>query len=384
MGTLNGGLALLYLCTTLNVLTMKFFIFFSIGLLLVTTGRAQFFKNLTDNLKQTLQNRANGKSNQTTNKLLDKVDSATTVGGGHRATTGTGMSGVGGSAAGGLPSGLDTTGMGRVLGAFAKTAAENPNDTNRADLLAKSLGRIAGGDGVSAADSAKAIKSFMTASGGSGVLYQMLTTTTSTRGNTRDTNSTWLTNSGEGRSEMRIPMPGTVTPKFVNIGRVTEPTYSVMLDAGARTYSLNIIDTAFLHSGIEKYQVTRIGAESVAGYSCIHSRIVTTTGSGAFKSTSTMDLWTSTSVPGYAIYSKLVTFQSSTGGMLGALNKAGAGGYLVKLTAGDGKEYSMTMLLIKAQQGSFPASLFEIPAGYSNDGMSAVQKLMSGSAPAKH
>ena len=175
-------------------------------------------------------------------------------------------------------------------------------------------------------------------------------------------------------------MPGTVTPKFVNIGRVTEPTYSVMLDAGARTYSLNIIDTAFLHSGIEKYQVTRIGAESVAGYSCIHSRIVTTTGSGAFKSTSTMDLWTSTSVPGYATYSKLVTFQSSTGGMLGALNKAGAGGYLVKLTAGDGKEYSMTMLLIKAQQGSFPASLFEIPGGYSNNGMSTVQRLMSGSA----
>ena len=88
MGTAGSGLALLYLCTTLNVLTMKFFIFFSIGLLLVTTGRAQFFKNLTDNLKQTLQNRANGKSNQTTNKLLDKVDSATTVGGGHKGGNG--------------------------------------------------------------------------------------------------------------------------------------------------------------------------------------------------------------------------------------------------------------------------------------------------------
>jgi hypothetical protein len=363
-----------------NILTMKLFIFFSIGMLVATTGQAQFFKNLTDNLKQTLQNRANGKSNQTANKLLDKVDSATTVGGGHKGATGTGGIGAGGSAAGGLPSGLDTSGMGRVLGAFARTAAENPNDTNTADLLAKSLGRIAGGDGVSAADSAKAIRSFMTASGGSGVLYQMLTTTTSARGNTRDTSSTWLTDGGEGRSEMRIPIPGTVTPKFVNIGRVTEPTYSVMLDANAKTYSLNIIDTALLHSGLEKYQVTRIGAETVAGYPCIHSRIVTTTGSGAFKSTSTMDLWTSTSVPGYATYSKLMTFQSSTGGMQGALNKAGAGGYLVKLTAGDGKEYSMTMLLMKAQQGNFPASLFEIPSGYSNDGMSRVQKLLSGSA----
>jgi Domain of unknown function (DUF4412) len=349
---------------------MKRFIIITIGILAVTTARAQFLKSLSDNIKNTLQNRANGKANSTTNKVLDKVDSASRFSSGSKTGTGTGGS-------------VDTTGINRVLGAFAKTAAENPNDTNQADLLSKSLGRMVGGDGVSAADSAKAIKSFMTASGGSGVKYEMLTTTTSKRGNTRDTNSTWLTNSGEGRSEMRIPMPGVATPKFVNIGRITEPTYSVMLDADVKTYSLNIIDTALLNSGIEKYQVTRIGSETVDGYSCIHSRIVSTMGSGMFKSSSTMDLWTSTSVPGYSIYSKLVTFQSSTGGMLGALNKAGAGGFLVKLTAGD-KDYTMTMELIKAQQGSWPASLFEIPAGYSNDGMSTVQKLMMSSVPAKH
>jgi hypothetical protein len=376
---------------------MKRFIIITIGILAVTTGRAQFLKNLTDNIKQTVQNRANGKANTTTNKLLDKVDSAARIGGGSKTGTGTGgttaaggstqsLTGggtAGGAAGGGLAGQVDTTGINRVLGAFAKTAAENPNDTNQADLLSKSLGRMVGGDGVSAADSAKAIKSFMTASGGSGVKYEMLTTTTSKRGNTRDTNSTWLTNSGEGRSEMRIPMPGVVTPKFVNIGRATEPTYSVMLDVDTKTYNLNIIDTALLHSSIEKYQVTKIGTETVAGYSCIHSRIVSTVGSGMFKSSSTMDLWTSTSVPGYAIYSRLLTLQSSTGGMLGALNNAGAGGFLVKLTSGD-KDYTMTMELIKAQQGSFPASLFEIPAGYSNDGMSTVQKLMMSSAPAKH
>jgi hypothetical protein len=343
------------------------------------TVRGQsFLKSLADNVKQTLQSRANGKTNATTNKLLDKVDSSTKIGG---ATKG----GTGGTATGGMGTGgIDTSGMGRVLGAFAKTAAENPNDTSRADLLSKSLGRLVGGDGVSAADSAKAIKSYMTASGGSGVMYLTVTTTTSQRGATKDTSTTWLTTSGEGRSERRIPMPGVVTPKFINIGRVDEPTYSVMLDADHKTYSLNIIDTALLNSGIEKYQVTKIGAETAAGYSCIHSRIVTATGSGVFKTTSTMDLWTSTTVPGYAIYSKLVTFQSSTGGMLGALNKAGVGGFLVKMTAGDGKEFSMTMQLLKAQQGSFPSSLFEIPSGYSNDGMSTTQKLMSASAPAKH
>lgn len=264
------------------------------------SGQAQFLKSLTNNLKQTLQNRANGKSNQTTNAILDKVDSATRVGGtktGKTTATGApGTQGVAGKAAtgtqaisgtsatgatnaggqtGGLPNvfggSVDTSGFSRVLGAFARTAQENPNDTNQADLVMKSLGRLTGGNGVSSQDSAAAIKSFMTAGGGSGVLYETITTITSKQGNTRDTNSIWLTSSGEGRSEMRIPIPGAVTPKFVVIGRANQPTYSIMLDAANRTYSLNIIDTALINSGIDKYQVTRVGTETVAGYSCIHT-----------------------------------------------------------------------------------------------------------------
>ncbi|HEV2482838.1 MAG TPA: hypothetical protein VGS79_24400 [Puia sp.] len=39
---------------------------------------------------------------------------------------------------------------------------------SRAQILKKSLRRMTGGDGVSAADSAASIKSFMTADGGSG------------------------------------------------------------------------------------------------------------------------------------------------------------------------------------------------------------------------
>ena len=340
-------------------------------------ARAQFLKDLTNNLKQTLQNRANGKSNQTANHLLDKVDSSMKIGGTKGSKTGTATgTGVTGTATGtgttgnatGMGGGsVDTSGMGRILGAFAKTAAENPNDTNQADLVQKSLRRMIGGDGVSPQDSAKAIKSFMTAVGGSGVLYESTVLTTSKRGTTKDTTYIYLTNSGEGRSEMRIPIPGVQTPKLIIIGRAGEPTYSLILDAETRSYSLNVIDTSLINSGIEKYKVTRIGNETVNGYSCIHSRLVSTTGSGMFASSSTMDLWTSTSVPGYSIYSKLLTFQSSNGGLLGALNKAGVGGFLVKMTAGDGKDFSMTNQLIKAEQRNFPSSLFAIPAGYSNE-----------------
>jgi hypothetical protein len=373
---------------------------FGLAVVRPVTVEGQFLKSLANSVKQTLQSRANGKTDQTTNHLLDKVDSATRIGGGTKGgkgATGTGsggavtgnggtVSGNGGTLPGGGMTGggkMDTSGMGRVLGAFAKTAAENPNDTNQADLVMKSLGRIAGGDGVSAADSAKAIKSFMTASGGSGVVYQTITTTTSKRGSTRDTSYAYLTNNGEGRSEMSIPIPGVKTPKMVNIGRANEPTYSVTLDADAKTYGLNVIDTALINSDFEKYQVTRIGTESVGGYSCTHVRIVTSTGSGMFKSSSTMDMWMSTAVPGYAIYSKLLSLHGSQGGLLGALNKSGANGFLVKMTAGDGKEYTMTMQLNKAEMKSFPASMFVIPAGYKGDGESNIQRLMSGSKAAK-
>lgn len=363
----SAGDHLFYQCDHLNFSPMRPVILFPVLFLFLrpAQSQAQFLKNIVNNVKQTVQSRANGKANTTTNKILDQADSATRVG--------TGSGSAGGS--------IDTSGLGRVLGAFAKTAAENPNDTNQADLLMKSLGRIAGGDGVSAADSAAAIKSFMTASGGSGVFYESLVTTTSKQGSTRDTTYTWFTNAGEGRSEMRIPMPGMTTPKFINIGRVSEPRYSVTLSPDDKTYSLNVIDTALINSGIEKYQVTRVGSETVDGYPCIHSRIVSTVGSGMFKSKSTMEIWTSTAVPGYAIYSKLLSLASAQQpGMLGALNKAGAGGFLVKMTAGDGKEYSMTMELFHAEEKSLPASFFEIPSGYSNNGTSMMQRMFQGAA----
>ncbi|HTR30092.1 MAG TPA: DUF4412 domain-containing protein [Puia sp.] len=386
---------------------MKRITFFAIAFGLMAAGlpdtaRAQFLKSLTNNIKQTLQNRANGKANQTTNQLLDKVDSATkfhgtsTTGGPKTGTTGVtagpGMTGNSAAAGGGIPvlggaagGAADTSGFARVLGAFARTAQDNPNDTNQADLVMKSLGRMAGGDEVSAQDSAAAIKSFMTASGGSGYYYETAITVTSKRGNTRDTALMWLTNSGEGRSEMRIPMPGVQMPRMIVVGHLAQPKYSVILDAQGKTYTLNVIDTAFLNSSEGGYQVTRIGTETVSGYSCIHSRLVNTTGSGAFKITNTYDVWTSTAVPGYALFSRMLSLAGSQGGIFGSLARAGAGGFLVKMTAGGGSaDYSMTEVLVHAQAKNCSPSLFEIPAGYTNSETSMAQRLLSGSGPAKH
>ena len=129
------------------------------------TAHAQFFKDVLNTVKQTAQGRANGKASQATNTAIDKT------------------------------TGIPTSGT-------TKTP-----DTSAAGMM-KMLGVMTGGGGISAADSVTAIDSYKQGGGGSGFSYQYLMTGTSKKGTAKDTSYRWLTNDGEGRSEMKILMPG--------------------------------------------------------------------------------------------------------------------------------------------------------------------------------
>jgi hypothetical protein len=336
---------------------------------------AQFFKNLLNTVKQTATNRANDKTTQTTNKALDKVDSTMgSLGKTTGSTPGANSASALGATSASTPGATSGTGSTAGSGASPNTAGASPDQTMRA------LGLMTGGGGVSATDSAAAIQSFMTGSGGSGVIYQYQIQSTSKGKTAGDTMSVWFTAGGSGRSEMRIPMPGAVTGKICHINRVTEPQYSVILNADNKTYSLMVIDTSLINAATENYQVTVVGNETVQGYSCVHSRIKSIMGSGLFKSTSTVDVWTSTSIPGYDLYKRLCTTANIRIKMLQAMESAGAGGAVIKETAGD-KDYTMTMLLTKAEEKSFPDALFQIPAGYSQSNETMMQEMLKG---AKH
>ncbi len=326
-------------------------------------AHAQFFKQLLNSVKNTAQNRANDKASQTTNQGLDKVDGATQI----KSTSGSSGTSTAGSAG--------ATSPGVSTGSSSRSSA---GDTSAANATMKALGLWTAGGGVSAADSVAAIRSFMTASGGSGIFYQYQTVITSKKGNSRDTSNSYLAANGNGRSEMRINMPGVSSGKIINIGHATQRQYSVMLDPDDKTYSLNVIDTSLINSGGgENYQVTKIGNETVHGYPCIHSKMVSTIGSGLFKSKSTMDIWTSTAVPGYALYKKLGSIENVKPKMMAALDNAGAGGFFVKMVAGD-KDYTMTMSLVQAEEKTFPGSLFQIPAGYKQSNETMTQHMLSG------
>ena len=322
--------------------------FLAAFLLLLAFGRpatvqAQFFKNLVNTVKNTAQGRANSKADQTTNKSLDKVDTTSSS----------------------------------LFGGGARSGSTNPGDTSAANMTMKALGLFAGGGGVSAADSAAAFESFRSASGGSGMFYQYEMKMTSKKDPpVDDTTCSWFTNGGEGRSEMEIPIPGVKTGKIVSIGRIAQPRYSIQLYADSKTYGLTVIDTSLINGIKESFQITRVGTENVGGYPCTHVKMVTTTGSGMFKSKSEEDIWTSTSVPGYALYKRLVGVSGIKPQMMQALDQAGAGGFFVKMTT-TGKEYSMTMMLIHAEEKNNSASLFEIPAGYTKTDENMMQHMMS-------
>ncbi|MEP6684193.1 MAG: DUF4412 domain-containing protein [Parafilimonas sp.] len=310
---------------------------------------AQFLKKIINDVKQTAQNRADDKANDATNKTIDKIGSSTKKKSSDNSSN------------------IDTAAFGGVLGAFAKAAQDNPNDTSGADLAMKALGNLTGGGGVSAADSADAIKNYMTANGGSGIYYEYaIETNTKQNGAAKSTSKMYLTSNGEGRSEMNLAaiMGAKNGSPLVVIGRMNQPHYSVILDDENKAYSLNVIDTSLINMVHEKYQVTKLGNETVNGYNCIHAKLISTTGSGMFKSSSTEDIWTSVDVPGYALLKKATLQQNVTPGMMKALDDAGCGGFFVKMTAGDGKDYSMTMQLTKADKQSFSSSMFKIPAGY--------------------
>lgn len=288
--------------------------------------QAQLFKQLLNTVKNTNQSQVNDKSNQTTNKA----------------------------------------------------ASKNTNDTSASDVTLKALGLLTGGGGVSAEDSAAAIKSFKTASGGSGIFYQYINISSfKSQAPLSDTSSSFFTSNGNGRSEMRIPMPGASVNKMIVIGHTGQPKYSVSLYPDSKTYSLNVIDTSLINSNRQSYKVTKMGNEMVNGYNCIHSKLVSTFGSGMFKSSSTTDVWTSNDVPGYDLFKKLANMGNVTPTMMKALQQAGADGMFVKMKI-ESKDYSMTMTLFKAERKPFPATLFEIPAGYNQSKYNMFYHMMPG------
>lgn len=230
-------------------------------------------------------------------------------------------------------------------------------------MLAKAGNANKSKPSISPADSAAAIKSFMTGTGGSGMFYQYNVTYTFSKkagkdSTMKDTMQLSITDAHNARTDM-----GLLGSKVAVMGHAASPKYSIMLYPDSKTFRFNIIDTAAINGGGASYVATKIGTETIQGYSCIHARLTTTMQGGRTATTIIEDIWTSTDVPGYATFKKLASVQNVTPKMMQALDQAGCGGFFVKMTM-QTNQMSMNMLLVTAARKNFPDSMFEIPAGY--------------------
>ena len=128
----------------------------------------------------------------------------------------------------------------------------------------------------------------------------------------------------------------------------------------------------------ETWTVKKLGKETVNGYSCEH--VLLAHGDDA---KSEMELWTSKDISGLSYESMRGLMRrgsQSDEGMMKALRDAGADGFVVKMvTRQKGNPTPVaTMELTKVQRKSVPASMFEIPAGYTKqEGMLGAAGVMA-------
>jgi Domain of unknown function (DUF4412) len=175
----------------------------------------------------------------------------------------------------------------------------------------------------------------------------------------------------------KMPMKMTTLMKFSN------PDVMYMINDQSRTYSeMNLKETrenlAKMKSEQEPYTVKVLGSERVLGYSTKHVLL------SRPSERSEMEIWTTKDILGlnYEAMRGLMRRGSSQddGHFLKALRDAGADGFFVKMiTREKGKpEATSTMELTKAEKKSVPASLFEIPPGYTKqEGMMGAAGVVS-------
>jgi hypothetical protein len=170
---------------------------------------------------------------------------------------------------------------------------------------------------------------------------------------------------------------------MVTLMKFSAPGVMYLVNDKSKTYTemnlKNARETAAKMTGQkEPYSAKALGSERVLGYSTKHV-LLTRTGDR-----SEMEVWTTKDIMGLSSESMRGLMRRGAGdddgSMIKALQDAGADGFFVKMiTREKGKTESlMTMELTKAEKRSVPASMFEIPPGYTKqEGMMGAAGVVS-------
>jgi hypothetical protein len=150
--------------------------------------------------------------------------------------------------------------------------------------------------------------------------------------------------------------------KEVLLYRTAEPGITYMLNVERKTYSVFQAPSPEKSEGkaAEPFTVTRLGRDSVAGFSC-EKALVKRTGSG-----DEMELCVSKDIGAPGAWLDAINRRQRAGSLFKALSDAGLTGFPIRwiVRRSGEKEPFTTLELTRFERTSVPASTFEIPAGY--------------------
>ena len=185
-------------------------------------------------------------------------------------------------------------------------------------------------------------------------------------------------------SRTEIDMQSAQMPMhMVSLMKFANPDIVYLINDKAKTYSEMDVrkmreSASKMTADKEPYTVKVLGSERVFGYSTKHVLLARK------GDKSEMELWTTKDIKGLSYESVRGLMRRGSnqdeGSFLKALRDAGADGFFVKMvTREKGKaDVLTTMELTKAEKRSLPASLFEIPAGYTKqEGMMGAAGVVS-------
>jgi len=147
----------------------------------------------------------------------------------------------------------------------------------------------------------------------------------------------------------------------VMIYKNSEPGTTYMLNTERKTYS--VFQSSSGEKGdtkAEPYTVTKLGRDTVAGYSCEKAVVKRPSARDEMEVCVSKDLGAS------AAWLDAMSRRQRGGGLFKALTDAGLTGFPIRWVvrrAGE-KEATTTLELVRFEKTSVPASTFEVPAGY--------------------
>ncbi len=132
----------------------------------------------------------------------------------------------------------------------------------------------------------------------------------------------------------------------------------------------------------DKYNVTKLGQETILGYPVQHVLVLQKSpGTG---NAGTIELWTAKDLLDFATFNKLQAPRGKSDvdeALAKALKDAGADGLPLKFVGISPQGGKVTMEVVKVDKQSLPAAMFEIPAGYTKSAGGAKNTTASTSDP---